>query len=190
MYSFSNNLDSGHSDSQLDPSGVGKHLVEIQSELTAYIGSLLGAPSDLGDVVQEVNLFAWERREEYQADTNFRAWAFRIAYFKVLSHRRDLARGKKFVFNDQLLVELAEDTQKVPDGEVAELAVVLKSCLKKLQPNHRLLVEQHYLKGVSLIKIATRTKRKPTSVYKSISRIRALVRECVEKTLKAKSPKP
>ncbi|YCM42224.1 sigma-70 family RNA polymerase sigma factor [Verrucomicrobiaceae bacterium 227] len=190
MPSFSNHLNSDLPESPADPNGVGAELVKIQIPLRAYIGSLLGAPGDLGDVIQEVNLFAWERREEYKPDTNFKAWAFRIAYFKVLSHRRDLARGNKFVFNDQLLVDLAAEAQKAPEEEAIELSTALRTCLEKLPPNPRQLIEQHYLKGISLIKIAHRTKRKPMTVYKSISRIRALIRECVEKNLNSQSPKP
>ena len=58
-----------------------RELEKIQPALYAYVGSLTGGSAGVADVVQETNLLIWEKRDDFESGTNFKAWAFRIAYF-------------------------------------------------------------------------------------------------------------
>jgi hypothetical protein len=62
-----------------------------RSAIGAYIRSLLPMYSDHMDILQEVNVTLWRKMEEFQAGTNFKAWAFATARYHVMSARRKLA---------------------------------------------------------------------------------------------------
>ncbi|YCM46685.1 sigma-70 family RNA polymerase sigma factor [Verrucomicrobiaceae bacterium 227] len=162
---------------------IEKLLTELQSALQAYIVSLLGSTSGLGDVLQETNIVIWEKRSQFQKGTNFKAWAFRIAYFKALGFRRDEAKRGKHQFNEQLLVKIATESQEF-NGRSANLrAEALSQCLDSLPEPQKILVNEHYLDGVSLKDLAERGGRKAPAVHKEISRLRLALRSCVQKRL-------
>lgn len=52
----------------------------------------------------------WQKRDDFhqEKEGDFRAWAFRITYFKALAHRRDRARQGWLVFSDEV-EELLQD---------------------------------------------------------------------------------
>jgi RNA polymerase sigma-70 factor (ECF subfamily) len=163
-----------------------RELKLVQPVLHAYVGSLIlggGDAESVADIVQEANLLIWDKREEYATGTNFKAWAFRIAYFKALSHRRDASRRGKFVFNDELLLQLASDAEDRFQNEANARGEALSACVAELPPEQRELLEQHYLDGVSLTDIAYRGGRKPAALHKTISRIRLALRSCVNRRL-------
>lgn len=60
----------------------------------------------------------------------------------------------------------------------------LRSCMKKLPPPARQMVEQHYFHGTTMEDIAVRTGRKAVTVRSFFSRIRQKLRECIERETK------
>ena len=62
-----------------------------QRKLYSFILSLLRNPSDADDVLQETNLVLWQKCNEFEPGTNFGAWAFRVAQFQVMAHRKKMA---------------------------------------------------------------------------------------------------
>ena len=66
-----------------------RELEALQPAMRAYVGSLIGSVAEVSDIVQEANLLIWEKRDEYEEGTNFKAFAFRVVRFKVMSFRRD-----------------------------------------------------------------------------------------------------
>ena len=60
-------------------------LVGCQNRLYAYVYSLMPNAEQARDVVQEANLIIWRKAAEFEAGTNFEAWACKIAYFEVLA---------------------------------------------------------------------------------------------------------
>jgi len=172
--------DAGSFDNATD---LERELEKIQPALYAYVGSLTGGSAGVADVVQETNLLIWEKRDGFELGTNFKAWAFRIAYFKVLAHRRDSARRRKFVFNDELVLQLAEEAQDLFAEAALQRKEALEHCLGELGEEQRALLDKHYVDGVSLTDIAFRKRRKPDAVHKMISRIRLALRKCINTRL-------
>lgn len=166
---------------------IERFLTELQPALQAYIVSLLGSTAGLGDVLQEANIVVWEKRFEFEKGTNFKAWAFKIAYFKALGYRRDEARRGRFQFNEQLLLKIAAESQDLV-GESGDLrAEALSECIKALPERQQALVNEHYLDGISLKDIAERGGRKAPAVHKEISRLRQALRLCVQWRINRKS---
>lgn len=156
-------------------------LTASQNALYGYILSLLPDRSAAQDVLQEVNLTAWQKRGDFSLGTSFVAWASKIAYYHVLSHRRKRARDR-LVFDDDVLDYLAE-RQADRIAEVDRRAQALTRCLAKLPANQRELVAQRYAPGGSVQDIAAAAGRKVGAISQSLYLIREALRKCVEQTL-------
>ncbi len=154
----------------------------IQAELRRFVASLVRNPSDVDDVVQEVNVTIWDKREQFEPGSNFRAWAFSIARFKALAAHRDAYRSRLELFGDQLREKL--------DGHVAEIAaqtdhrrLALRECLQQLEEDQLSLLEARYSNESSLVKYAKSKGISADAAHKAISRLRRQLRQCVEKRL-------
>ena len=109
-------------------------LTEHQAVLRGYIRSLIPNASDIWDVVQNTNIALWEHRDDFELGTNFRAWAFTIARYRALEHRRKLQKDHRLVFDERLIDQL---DQTPHDWEAARLESkhrALEHCLGKLKP--------------------------------------------------------
>jgi RNA polymerase sigma-70 factor (ECF subfamily) len=156
-------------------------LTASQNSLYGYILSLLPDRAAAEDVLQEVNLTAWQKRADFSPGTSFVAWASKIAYFHVLSHRRKMSRDR-LVFDDDVLDYLAE-RQVERAAAVDPRAKALKRCLEKLPGNQRELVEQRYAPGGSVQDIAAAAGRNVGAISQSLYRIREALLKCVEQTM-------
>ena len=155
----------------------------LQPGLKEYVAGLLGGHDGVEDLVQETNLFLWEKRADFVPGTNFRAWAMRVAWFKVMAERRDRAREGRVVFGDSMLEQLAARAEeRMPEADTRLRA--LRHCLERTRPQDRRLLDWKYGRSASLTDLAEATGRTATAVYKTISRLRLALRHCVENQLK------
>lgn len=158
-----------------------RELTACQGRLRAYIASLMPGSSDVADVLQETNLALWKNRENFQIGTNFIAWSFTIARYEVL-HQRDRAkRLGRLVFTDQLTEMLAEE---VPDHFTHETYLrALESCMTKLSPTQREIIEARYQPGNSLEIHSRVSGRKAGALRIALYRIRDSLRNCIETSM-------
>ena len=125
--------------------------------LYAYILSLLPNRDDAGDVLQDVNLVMWRRSSEFVEGTNFLAWAYKIARFKILAHHRDRRRDRHVFFDEALFQKLADEAEhrhRDPEGAIA----LLDDCVEELPPPQRKLVQERYALGGSVQEAMTSLK--------------------------------
>lgn len=158
----------------------------VQPALNEYVSGLLGGLDGVEDLVQETSLFLWERRTEYEHGTNFRAWAMRVAWFKVMAERRDRARSGRVVFSEEIASRLAaraEERMEESDGRLQ----ALNRCLERVRLQDRRLLEWKYGRRESLTDMAAGLGLSAGSLHKTISRLRLALRHCVEKQLKEES---
>jgi RNA polymerase sigma-70 factor, ECF subfamily len=156
-------------------------LTANQSLLYAYIRSLLPDSQSVQDVLQETNMVLWRRSEEFEAGTNFIAWACKVAYFQVLAFYRDNKRDS-MVFNVELVSMLAKQNEEKLAGS-QDLQRILSRCLAKLPEQSRRLIQERYAPGASVQSIAKEQGRSVGAVSQMLYRIRQLLQECVQKTL-------
>jgi RNA polymerase sigma-70 factor (ECF subfamily) len=156
-------------------------LTASQTSLYGYILSLMPDRAAAQDVLQEVNLTAWQKRADFTDGTSFFAWASKIAYFHVLSHRRKMGRDR-LVFGDEVLDYLAE-RQVERAEEVDRRRAALKGCLDKLPATQRRLVEDRYASGGSVQRMAEDAGKSVGAISQTLYRIREALMKCVEQTL-------
>src|SRR5262245_54811487 len=84
-------LMSGEVDSSHD--GLFEQLIaEHQRPLFLYILTLVPHATEAEEVLQETNVAILRSASDFETGSNFRAWAFRIAYHRVLQHRQGKQR--------------------------------------------------------------------------------------------------
>lgn len=159
-------------------------IADHQGNLRAFIVSLMPGSPDVADVLQETNAALWIKRKKFEPDTNFIAWAFKIARYEVMRQRDRTKRLDRLVFSDELLESLAEaDAPAKPSARLA----ALDSCVGKLSENQRKLIQARYTPGRSVEQFAVDTGKGASGLRMALLRIREILKDCIEKTLAEKS---
>jgi RNA polymerase sigma-70 factor, ECF subfamily len=175
----------------MDPKNVQERfvrdLINCQPALYAYILSLLPNRDDANDVLQDVNLVMWRRSDEFVEGTNFIAWAYQIARYKVLAHHRDCHRDRH-IFDDGLFSQLADQAER-READPEGVASLLEDCVEELPAGQRELVRERYAPGGSVREIAARLGQSASALSVALSRIRHSLLECVQRKLSGRERK-
>ncbi len=155
--------------------------VENEQALRGFVRSLVPTLEDVGDVLQETAAVLWRKFEDLDSPDNFRRWAFGVARFEALAHRRDRARDRH-VFGDELMALLEAEAAAAGEQSSQEV-LALESCLTKLPTAQRALLEAAYAPGVRIDVMAQESGRTAMSIYKALHRIRIVLVDCVRQTM-------
>lgn len=158
-------------------------VTEHQPGMFYFILSMVPNRVDAEEILQDTHLFLWEHFAEFTPGSNFRAWAFRIAYHRVLRFFEQQNRARR-LFSDEFLAHLADST--IPSPATASLQQeALDDCLKKLKPRDRSLLDARYRPGATVTEIAHEFARNVDAVYRALRRIHEALFHCVRQTLAA-----
>jgi RNA polymerase sigma-70 factor (ECF subfamily) len=158
-----------------------QHLTSAQRRLHAFIYSLVQRSADAEDVLQETNVVLWSKAVEFEAGTNFMAWACQVAYLQVLAYRKRQARASG-PFDDALLAQLAEAAgRQLESFDRRHDALV--DCLEKLAPAQRQLIVRRYQPNASVQSMAAEAGKSAKALSETLRRIRDALMRCVERTL-------
>ncbi len=156
-------------------------LTSCQNRVYAYILSLLPDPERAHDVLQETNLLAWRKADQFKQGTNFCAWACKIAFYEVLAERRRRHRDRH-VFDESVLTVIASQLDKKL-GNHDDRAAALEECLERLQPRQREQLLERYGPGGTVRGIAESTGKSRSAVAATLYRIRHALLDCVQSRL-------
>ena len=160
-------------------------LTDHQSAILAYIRSLTPGSRGARDLQQEVNITLWNKRDNFEIGTNFKAWSFQIVRYHILNHRRKLQRQGWLIFDDDLLESFSADDVTGPE-EIDERHLALHECLSRLREKDRDLLHHRYSTDKSLDDYAQSTSRSVGTLKATLFRIRAALRRCIEGKLSQK----
>ncbi|MFM7039247.1 MAG: sigma-70 family RNA polymerase sigma factor [Planctomycetaceae bacterium] len=169
--------------SSSSPAQIVGLIARHQTRLRGLVRCLFVPAADIEDVLQEINTVLWEKSAEFEADTDFWAWASQIARFKVFNHLRRQSH-ERLVFNDTLLNEIADLAQQRL-ATVDRRREALEDCLARLQPPQRQLIELRYTGGHAMSKIAEVIGRPEASVRQTLFRIRQALLTCIQAKLQS-----
>lgn len=157
-------------------------LTNHQSDLWAFIISLIPGSPDVSDILQKTNLTIWSKQNDFQHGSDFRAWALAIARYEVLAHLKKAKRSNWLVFSDELIDTIATEAPKAipPSSKRLEL---LETCMAKLKPNHLDLLKHRYQSNQGLETYAAASKRSVSSLSVTLHRIRATLKKCIQSGL-------
>lgn len=167
---------------QIEPGDFIRLLSQFQPALYAYVLTLTANRADAEDIVQEASTVMWRKLAGFEPGTNFRAWAFRIAYFETLAHRKRLQRKPLLPLDDLTLERLAEESE---DGleHFEERALALKVCIGKLTGSDQRILRDFYHDERGLREIGATLGRSPGALKQVLLRIRRALKICIERQI-------
>lgn len=149
--------------------------------LSLYVHSLVPRDSAAQDILQQTKLLLWKHFGDFELGTNFLAWARKVAFHQILSHRRQKKREH---------LPLDEVTLEALAAAVSELACdlpqrheALRHCMARLPMEHRQLVQLRYYEDLAIEQVAERVNRTEAAVYRALSRVRMTLMDCVQKQM-------
>jgi RNA polymerase sigma-70 factor (ECF subfamily) len=136
-------------------------------------------------VAQEVGRVLWEKFDTYEPGTEFLSWAFQIAHFKILQHRRSKARSPAALADAVVELIDQEVLQSSSNQDTRQLA--LADCMQKLPAADRQLIEARYKPGETTQSVAGSLGRSIDAIYRALRRIHKALFECVRRRLAEES---
>ena len=158
-------------------------LTACQSRLFAFILTLVPDEDRARDILQETNLVAWRRSDEYQDGTNFGSWVCRIAHYQVLAYWRDTGRDRH-VFSQKYVQDLVACSIEAT-SDIDARGTALRQCLAELPGPQQELIRQRYTPGASIELLAKSLNTAPSAVSNRLYRLRQILRNCIQGRLGA-----
>jgi RNA polymerase sigma-70 factor (ECF subfamily) len=153
--------------------------VQSLPALRSFVLSLVPDSALADDVVQETFLTVTQKADHFQRGTNFRAWAWTIARFKVLQM---LERRKKRAdrFSPEVIEALCADEEAAGDWGLEQQLEHLNKCVEHLAPRTRQAVTLRYELAHRPPEIARLMGWTVDAVNVALSRARNALRKCVD----------
>ena len=156
-----------------------KLFLKNEHHLFNFILTLVPNYSDAEDLLQETTSTLWEKFDSFEQGTNFMAWAFKIARYKVSNYYRTEKSQLKL---DEDILDTLSETMNKSEELYKERKAALSGCFEKLQRADKKLLQMRYYHRISIPKIAEKTGEPSHSLYKRISTIYRLLRACIQRT--------
>lgn len=154
-------------------------LTTHQAVLRGYIRTLIPNISDVSDVLQNTNVMLWERRDTFEPGSNFKAWAFAVARYRVMEACRKFQRESRLVFVPELIQMLDGDCHERSVGFVEMEYLALEHCLGMLNDRDRALIDARYNTRTLLAEHARADGRSEASLRVILNRLRTMLRDCI-----------
>ena len=164
------------------PADTIRQISQHQAAMLAYILTLHPDRTEAHDILKETNVVLWQKIDEFREGTNFKAWAFRIAYLQTLAHFKRTKRGNWLGFSSELVETLANEAEPLlRDFEQRHQA--LRQCVGKLPEKDREIVRAHYESELPLAEVSAQVGRSVGALKQVLFRVRRTLRACIEKQL-------
>lgn len=157
-------------------------LLLYQEDVYGYILSLLPHRADAEEVTQQTALVLWRCRGQFDCRRDFLPWAFGIARNEVRRRLREPGGAKLVSFSPEMIDELAASPDHLVSG-ISEQRVAMETCLGKLEPTQRQLIERCYQGKENIKSIANEMAVTPTALYLRLHRLRKALVDCVGRQL-------
>jgi len=164
--------------------GLAQLWVLAQPAVSAFIRSSVRDGHAADDLLQQVAVITTREFDKYDRSRPFTNWAVGIAKMQILSHIRDKRRDRLY-FDDELLGVIADAHAQAPRKSGPRL-YALETCLKRVQPKSRRLIEMRYVSNLSLQQISNQSALTINAVRSALHRIRTALAHCVSDELARK----
>lgn len=147
--------------------------------LRGFVLSLVSDYSLVDDVVQETFLVVSAKAGQFQRGSNFRAWAWTIARYKVLQTLQKVPKAEQRL-SDEVIESLCA-TDASEEWPAEDQLRQLAECVRELAPKARQAVELRYQQAHKPPEIARRMGWTVDAVHVALSRARVALRDCVQR---------
>ncbi len=157
-----------------------------QRRIFLFILGQVPNPTDAEEVLQETNIVMLRKCDQFQLGTNFLAWACSVARYEILKYR-DRHKRDRLTFSTDFLQLVEGETVRRAELQDARREALAK-CIGALTDSDRRLIQLRYSTGSNGQNVAEAVGRPANSVYQSLSRIRRVLLECVNRKVASESP--
>jgi RNA polymerase sigma-70 factor (ECF subfamily) len=170
-------------DEFLRQSEITRLLMQHRTALYGYIFACVRNHDAAEDILQNVSVAVTESIDQLKNETGFFPWAREIARRRILAYRRSSRREQPC--DPELVQRLAEASDRVEQARSGSShQAALRECLEGLPPQSRRLIVMRYDGSVDRIEdLAIQFGRSVQGIYAQLKRIKAALRECVERRL-------
>ena len=149
-----------------------------ERELFRYVAALVPNVGDAEEIVQQTAVELWKKFDQYDAQQPFTPWACRFAINIVKQWVASRQRWQSLL--ERGLAEELVNRRDQLRPQFENRLSHLDQCLEKLPSEQRGIVEAYYFRRQSIDAIAAETRRSAESIYKTLQRIRLMLRQCIE----------
>lgn len=126
-----------------------------RNDVARLVFRMLGARSDLEDVLQEVFFQVYRSLKDFRGQSKFSTWLYRVTVNVVLMHRR--AQRSRPTYTEEPSAEITADPEVVlpdEDADRRERVRAFARLLDKLAEKKRIVFVLHELEGIAPTEIA------------------------------------
>lgn len=153
-----------------------------KNRLYSYIHAFVSHSAIADDIFQETSLTLWKEFHKFELGTNFSKWANGIAFYRVLTFRRN---NKKYMLgiSDDFLYEINETlTEQNELSERQEQKLdYLEHCRLLLSVSLQSIYQSFYVHNHTAQDIADNTGRSIHAIRKAVHKLRQRIFDCVDK---------
>lgn len=153
-------------------------LTQHQRVLHIFIASLVPFVDSRDDILQEVNLVLWKKRENFRLGTNFKAWAFTVARFVTMNQQKKYRREKVLVFGEQATRAIAEHWEH-QQLDLDQRLSYLGECLEQLSDADRKLLVGCYESRGAIQRLADERNQSSSTIRGILLRLRKQLLRCI-----------
>ncbi|WDQ15528.1 sigma-70 family RNA polymerase sigma factor [Rhodopirellula sp. P2] len=160
-----------------------KLVLEHQARLRMFIRMLGALPDAVDDLAQDAFVVAYERIETLEDIDDAGPWLRSIARNLVRNELRKTSRRRRVVNASLSEAMLAMSDEPITGPWSEDWFAALRVCVDRLPGHGRALVNGRYTRGQNATQLANETEMTPAAVRQALSRLRGLLRTCVETRL-------
>ncbi|WP_442511169.1 sigma-70 family RNA polymerase sigma factor [Novipirellula sp. SH528] len=160
-----------------------KLVLEHQARLRMFIRMLGAMPDAVDDLAQDAFVVAYERIDTLEDFDQAGPWLRSIARNLVRNELRKSSRRRRVVNASISEAMLAMSDEPVTASWSEDWFTALRKCVEHLPGHGRALVDGRYKRGQNASQLANETDMTPAAVRQALSRLRGLLRTCVETRL-------
>lgn len=168
-------------DERVDPEQFVALLTANQSHSRAYVLAIVRDHNHAMDIVQQVNIVLWQKSSELTDTSKFLPWALTVAKFKALAFFRDQQRDR-LVFDSRVTEAIADVAVQYVENLSARRRA-LRQCLSRSPERHRELLNDRYVKNLSIANMAAAAGKTTDAVNGLLKRVRRALLECVTRRI-------
>ena len=168
-------------------SDVSRLMAKHRAAIYGYIYASVRSHVDAEDIFQDVFVAVLGSISQLEEEDGFFSWVREIAFRRIMAFFRN--RGREQPFNPHVVAALAEAAGYLQQhAPVSDRREALLECLDRLPKQSRELVELRYgSSGEHLEVVARYLGKSVKAIYSRLDRIRAILRECVQRRLSRES---
>ena len=133
------------------------------------------------DTLQEVSIVLLNKKDQYEPDRPFVAWALGITRLQALKTMEKNRRSA--ILLDAHTLDCVQESiaEEESFDSTSERYEALRFCLKKLRPEQYEVMKCKYVEKLSAREIAGKIERTETATYSMLQRLRSTMLRCIQR---------